>query len=100
MPPGRAAGRKCLIFNDLCKTPFKNHANLSNFFRQQKYFSESQKIHCIVPYLRYSLPMQASSLTTDDFNTQIQSDEFASEFEAWLDAQEMKYWQELDARGN
>jgi len=53
-----------------------------------------------VPCLRYSLPMQASSLTTDDFNTQIQSDEFASEFEAWLDAQEMKYWQEIDARGN
>ena len=49
--------------------------------------------------LRYSLPMQANTIT-DDFNTQIQSDEFASEFEAWLDAQELKYWQEIDARGN
>ena len=47
----------------------------------------------------YSLPMQANSII-DDFNTQIQSDEFASEFEAWLDAQELKYWQEIDARGN
>jgi hypothetical protein len=44
--------------------------------------------------------MQANSLITDDFNTQIQSDEFASEYEAWLDAQELKYWQEIDARGN
>jgi hypothetical protein len=68
-------------------------------FRQQKYFSESQKIHCIVPCLCYSLPMQANTIT-DDFNTQTQSDEFASEFEAWLDAQELKYWQEIDARGN
>jgi hypothetical protein len=70
------------------------------FFVNKNTFQNSKKIHCIVPCLRYSLPMQASSLTTDDFNTQIQSDEFASEFEAWLDAQEMKYWQEIDARGN
>jgi hypothetical protein len=48
----------------------------------------------------YSLPMQANSLINDDFNTQIQSDEFASEYEAWLDAQELKYWQEIDAKGN
>ena len=57
--------------------------------------------------LCYSLLMQ------DHFDTQIQSDEFASEweqikrssefvseFEAWLDEQELKYWQEIDARGN
>jgi hypothetical protein len=44
--------------------------------------------------------MQANSIITDDFNTQIQSDEFASEFNAWLDEQEMKYWQEMDARAN
>jgi hypothetical protein len=44
--------------------------------------------------------MQANSLIMDDFNTQIQSDEFASEFDAWLDEQEMKYWQEMDARSN
>jgi hypothetical protein len=63
-------------------------------------FQNRKKIHCIVPCLRYSLPMQANSLITDDFNTQIQSDEFASEYEAWLDSQELKYWQEIDARGN
>jgi hypothetical protein len=44
--------------------------------------------------------MQANSIITDDFNTQIQSDEFASEFNAWLDEQEMKYWQEIDAHAN
>ena len=44
--------------------------------------------------------MQANSIITDDFNTQIQSDEFASEFNAWLDEQEMKYWQEMDANAN
>jgi hypothetical protein len=44
--------------------------------------------------------MQANSIINDDFNTQIQSDEFASEFEAWLDEQEMKHWQEMDARAN
>jgi hypothetical protein len=44
--------------------------------------------------------MQANSIITDDFNTQIQSDEFASEFNAWLDEQELKYWQDIDARGN
>ena len=43
--------------------------------------------------------MQANNIN-DDFNTQIQSDEFASEFEAWLYEQEMKYWQEMDARAN
>ena len=58
-----------------------------------------QKKSCIMRAPCYSLPMQANTIT-DDFNTQIQSDEFASEFEAWLDAQEMKYWQEIDARGN
>ena len=58
-----------------------------------------QKKSCILRVLRYSLLMQANTIT-DDFNTQIQSDEFASEYEAWLDAQELKYWQEIDARGN
>ena len=55
---------------------------------------------CAVRVRCYSLPMQANSLINDDFNTQIQSDEFASEFEAWLDEQELKYWQDIDARGN
>jgi len=59
-----------------------------------------QKIRCILRVPCYSLLMQANSLITDDFNTQIQSDEFASEYEAWLDAQELKYWQDIDARGN
>ena len=48
----------------------------------------------------YSLPMQANSIITDDFNTQIQSDEFASEYEAWLEEQEQKHWREIDARSN
>jgi hypothetical protein len=43
--------------------------------------------------------MQANTIT-DDFNTQTQSDEFASEFNAWLDEQELKYWQEMDTRSN
>ena len=55
---------------------------------------------CAVLVLCYSLPMQANSIITDDFNTQIQSDEFASEYEAWLDEQEKNYWREIDARGN
>jgi hypothetical protein len=44
--------------------------------------------------------MQANSLITDDFNTQIQSDEFASEYEAYLDEQEKNYWREIEAKGN
>ena len=48
----------------------------------------------------YSLPMQANSIINDDFNTQIQSDEFASEFEAWLDEQEKNYWREIEAKGS
>lgn len=44
--------------------------------------------------------MQANSIITDDFNAQIQSDEFASEFEQWLDEQEKNYWREIDMRGN
>jgi hypothetical protein len=67
--------------------------------RAKKNFSKMQKKSCILHAWCYSLLMQANTIT-DDFNTQIQSDEFASEFEAWLDAQEMKYWQEIDARGN
>jgi hypothetical protein len=50
--------------------------------------------------LCYSFFMQATSIITDDFNTQIQSDEFASEYDAWLDEQELKYWREIDAKGN
>ncbi len=49
--------------------------------------------------LCYSLPMQANTIT-DDFNTQIQSDEFASEYEAYIDEQEKNYWRQIDARGN
>jgi hypothetical protein len=48
----------------------------------------------------YSLPMQVNSIINDDFNTQIQSDEFASEYEAWLDEQEKNHWREIDARSN
>ncbi len=59
-----------------------------------------QKNRCTFASCCYSFLMQANSIINDDFNTQIQSDEFASEFEAWLDEQEMKYWQEIDARGN
>ncbi len=58
-----------------------------------------QKNRCTSMPFCYSLPMQANTIT-DDFNTQIQSDEFASEFEAWLDEQEKNYWREIDARGN
>jgi hypothetical protein len=47
----------------------------------------------------YSLSMQANTIN-DDFNTQIQSDEFASEYEAYLDEQEKNYWREIDAQGN
>jgi len=44
--------------------------------------------------------MQASSIINDDFTTQIQSDEFASEYEAWLDEQEKNYWRSIEAAGN
>jgi len=44
--------------------------------------------------------MQASSIITDDFTATIQSDEFATEFEAWLDEQEKNYWREIEAQGN
>ncbi len=59
-----------------------------------------QKNRCTLAPLRYSFFMQATSIITDDFNTQIQSDEFASEFEQWLDEQEKNYWREIDKRGN
>ena len=58
-----------------------------------------QKNHCVCALRCYSLPMQANTIT-DDFNTQTQSDEFAAEFNAWLDEQELKYWQEMDTRSN
>jgi len=44
--------------------------------------------------------MQASSIINDDFTATIQSDEFAAEYEAWLDAQELKYWEEIEGEGN
>jgi len=44
--------------------------------------------------------MQANSIINDDFTATQQSDEFASEYEAWLDEQEKNYWREIDARGN
>ena len=59
-----------------------------------------QKNRCTLAPCCYSLLMQANSIITDDFNTQIQSDEFASEFNAWLDEQELKYWHDMDARAN
>ena len=59
-----------------------------------------QKKSCILRVPYYSLLMQANSIITDDFNTQIQSDEFASEYNAWLDEQELQYWREIDAKGN
>ena len=58
-----------------------------------------QKKSCIMRAPCYSLPMQANTIT-DDFNTQPQSDEFASEYEAYLDEQEKNYWRQIDARGN
>jgi hypothetical protein len=59
-----------------------------------------KKNRCTFTTFCYSLLMQANSLITDDFNTQIQSDEFASEYEAWLEEQEQKHWREIDARSN
>jgi hypothetical protein len=59
-----------------------------------------QKNHCVCVSWCYSLPMQANSLINDDFNTQIQSDEFASEYEAWIEEQEQNHWREIEARSN
>jgi hypothetical protein len=59
-----------------------------------------KKKSCILRAPCYSFSMQANSIINDDFNTQIQSDEFASEYNAWLDEQELQYWREIDARGN
>ena len=70
------------------------------FFVNKNTFQKKKKNHCILRVLCYSLSMQANSIITDDFNTQIQSDEFASEFEAWLDEQEKNYWREIEAQGN
>ena len=44
--------------------------------------------------------MQANSLITDDFTATIQSDEFAAEYETYLDDQEKNYWREIEAKGN
>jgi len=59
-----------------------------------------QKNRCTLTPLCYSLPMQANSLITDDFTATIQSDEFAAEYEAYLDDQEKNYWREIEAKGN
>jgi hypothetical protein len=67
---------------------------------RKKIYFYSQKKSCAVLVLCYSFLMQASSIINDDFNAQIQSDEFASEYEAYLDEQEKNYWREIDARGN
>jgi hypothetical protein len=67
---------------------------------RKKIYFYSQKNPCAVRVPCYSLPMQANSIINDDFNTQIQSDEFASEYEAYLDEMEKNYWREIDARGN
>ena len=73
----------------------------------KKVFKNAKKV---IAFLRGSdnfLGMQ------DDFTTQVQSDEFASEWEAmqnaadfvaefnaYLDEMEKKYWQEIGNRGN
>jgi len=75
--------------------PFKKRAKV-----RKKKFSKMQKNRCTLRSWCYSFLMQANSIITDDFNTQIQSDEFASEYDAWLDEQEQKYWREIDAKGN
>lgn len=59
-----------------------------------------QKIRCTLALICYSVFMQASSIINDDFTATIQSDEFASEYEAWLDEQEKNYWREIEAAGN
>lgn len=66
----------------------------------QKNFYDTQKNYCTQRVPCYSLLMQANSIINDDFNTQTQSDEFASEYEAWLELQEQNYWREIDAQGN
>ena len=48
----------------------------------------------------YSFFMQANSIINDDFTATIQSDEFAAEYEAYLDDQEKNYWREIEAKGN
>lgn len=50
--------------------------------------------------LCHSSRMQANSLITDDFTANIQSDEFAAEYEAWITEQEQNYWREIEAKGN
>lgn len=80
---------------------------------EKKVFKNAKKV---VEFFHGSdnfLVMQANSIITDDFNTQIQSDEFASEweqiklssefvseFETYLDEMEKKYWQDISNRGN
>ena len=59
-----------------------------------------QKNRCVLHAPCYSLPMQANSLIMDDFTATIQSDEFASEYEAWLEAQEQNHWREMEMRAN
>ncbi len=66
----------------------------------EKNFLKKEKNRCTLRAWCYSFLMQANSIINDDFNTQIQSDEFASEYEAYLDEQEKNYWREIDKRGN
>ena len=81
---------------------FRKRANM-----RKKIFQKCKKNRCTLAPFCYSLFMQ------DHFDTQIQSDEFASEweqikrssefvseFEADLDEMEKKHWQEIENRGN
>lgn len=66
----------------------------------KKNFLKMKKNRCTLIPFCYSSFMQANSIINDDFTATQQSDEFASEYEAWLDEQEKNYWREIDARGN
>ena len=59
-----------------------------------------KKNRCTLIPFCYSSFMQANSIINDDFTATTQSDEFASEYEAWLDEQEKNYWREIEAKGN
>lgn len=59
-----------------------------------------EKTCCRCRPLCYSLTMKADSIINDDFNATLQSDEFATEFEKYLDEQEEIYWHELETRAN
>lgn len=59
-----------------------------------------KKNRCTLIPFCYSSFMQANSIINDDFTATTQSDEFASEYEAYLDEQEKNYWREIEAKGN